>query len=385
MNMIPKPPPRENSLGFLYLPPYRVFGTSIAGEATTVGIPELDVCFDLGVCPRSMLAMKTVAISHGHMDHIGGLAYYCSQRYFQGMGEGTIVCDARIAPAIEKMMAGFVDLERQNTPYKLIPMKPGDEYQIKNNIMLRGFEVEHTVPTFGYTVVEKRSKLKEEFAGLPQEKLKELRDRGEQITRVIEVPLVAYMGDTAPGPWLVREDVRKAQIAICECTFTEPEHAERAKVGMHMHAEAIAEWLRVLECQTLVLTHLSRRTNLLYARKRMLDLAGSTLNKKIEFLMDHKFNKERYEKQLVENGQLPPSALNKTGPGAPGGFGGGGHRGPRPGGGGGGGGGGRSFSPRPGGGQFGGGRPGGPRPGGMGGGGGPGGGNARRPSRIDDD
>lgn len=382
MNMIPKPPPRENSLGFLYLPPYRVFGTSIAGEATTIGIPELDVCFDLGVCPRSMLAMKTVAISHGHMDHIGGLAYYCSQRYFQGMGEGTIVCDARIAPAVEKMMAGYVDLERQNTPYKLIAMKPGEEYQIKNNIMLRGFEVEHRVPTFGYTVVEKRSKLKEEFAGLPQEKLKELRDRGEQITRMLEVPLVAFMGDTAPGPWLVREDVRKAQIVICECTFTEPEHAERAKVGMHMHAEAIAEWLRVLECQNLVLTHLSRRTNLLYARKRLLDLSGATLNKKIEFLMDHKFNKERYEKQLVENGQLPPSALNKSGPGGPGGPGMG-SRGPRPGGGtgGGGGGGGRSFSPRPGGG---GGRgPGGPRPGGPGGSSGSGG--MRRPTRLPDE
>ena len=51
----------------------------------------------------------------------------------------------------------------------------------------------------GYVVVEKRSKLKEEYNGLPQEKLKELRDRGEQITKVLEVPLVSYLGDCAPG------------------------------------------------------------------------------------------------------------------------------------------------------------------------------------------
>lgn len=323
MNMIPKPPPREGSLGFLYLPPYRVCGTSIAGEATSIAIPELDVCFDLGTCPRAMLAMKTVAISHGHMDHIGGLAYYCSQRYFQGMGEGTIVCDARIAPAVEKMLAGYVELERQNTPYKLVAMKPGDEYMIKNNIFLRPFEVEHTVPTFGYSIIEKRSKLKEEFNGLPQEKLKELRDRGTEITRVLEVPLISYLGDTAPGPALVREEVRKSQIVICECTFTEPEHKERAKTGMHMHAEAIAEWLRVLECQSLVLTHLSRRTNLGYARKRLLDLAGPQLNRKVEFLMDYKFNKERYEKQLADNGQLPEHLEKKVGrPMRPGGGGG---------------------------------------------------------------
>jgi ribonuclease Z len=326
MNMIPKPPPREGSLGFLYLPPYRVYGTSIAGEATTVAVPELDVCFDMGVCPRAMLAMKWVAVSHGHMDHIGGLAYYCSQRWFQGMGEGTIVCDARIAPAIEKMMAGYVELERQTTPYKIVPLQPTQEVMIKNNIMLRGFEVEHTVPSFGYAVVEKRSKLKEEFAGLPQEKLKELRDRGTEITRVLEVPLIAYLGDCAPGPWLVRDEVRKAQIVICECTFTEAEHAERAKVGMHMHAEAIAEWLRVLECQSLVLTHLSRRTNLAFARKRLGDLAGPNLIRKVELLMDYKNNKERYEKQLADNGQLPPQPPAGRGPPP---------RGPRPMGGGG--------------------------------------------------
>ena len=279
MNMIPKPPPREGSLGFLYLPPYRVYGTSIAGESTCIAIPELDVCFDLGICPRAMLSMKHIAVSHGHMDHIGGLAYYCSQRWFQGMGEGTIICDARIAPAIEKMLAGYVDLERQNTPYKIIPLKPGDEFMIKNNIFIRPVEVEHTVPTFGYAIVEKRSKLKDEFNGMPQEKLKELRDRGEQITRLLEVPLVAYLGDCAPGPWLVREEVRKAQIAICECTFAEEEHADRAKVGMHMHAEAIAEWLRVLESQNLVLTHLSRRTNLGFARERLTKLAGPQLMK----------------------------------------------------------------------------------------------------------
>lgn len=306
--MIAKPPPREGSMGFLFLPPFRVQGTSIAGEASCIQIPELDVCFDMGMCPRMALASKFVAISHGHMDHIGGLAYYCSQRHFQGMGEGTIVCDRRIAPAIERMMAGYVELERQNTPYKLIPLDPGGEHQIKNNIVLRGIEVEHTVPAFGYVVVEKRSKLKEEYAGLPQEKLRELKDRNIEITRNLQVPLVAYLGDTQPGPALVRDDVRKAQIVICECTFTEPEHKERAKVGMHMYAEATAEWLRVLECQHLVLVHLSRRTNLGYARKRLTELAGPQLMQRVHFLMDYRTNKERYDRQVAAAGESVAAA-----------------------------------------------------------------------------
>lgn len=298
--MIPKPPPREASLGFLYLPPFRLFGESVAGETTCLQVPELDLGFDIGACPRAMLPSKHLAITHGHMDHIGALAYYCSQRRFQGMGNAKIVCDARIAPAIKRMMEGFVDLERQRTPYDLIALQPDQPIEIKNNMMLRGFQTEHTCPSFGYTVVERRTKLRQEYVDLPQEKLRELKDRGVEITRSLEIPLICYTGDTAPGPHLIREDVRKAQIVVAECTFFEPDHKERAKVGMHMHLDDICEWLRVLECQHLVLVHVSRRTDMAYARKRLAEVAGPKHAERVLFLMDYKANKARYEKQVME-------------------------------------------------------------------------------------
>lgn len=298
--MIPKPPAREGPLGFLYIPPYRVQGTSVAGEATAVQVPELDVCFDMGSCPRALLSSKYVAVSHGHMDHVGSLAYYCSQRQFQGMGAGTIVCGKEIEPAIRGMMSGYVQLEQQVTPYHLIGLAPDEELEIKNNIMLRRFEVEHTCPASGYVVVEKRSKLKQEYVDLPQEKLRELKNRGVEITRILDIPLVAYLGDTAPGPHLVREDVRKAQIVICECTFIEEDHRERAKIGKHVHLDDVAEWIRVLECQTLVLIHLSRRSNMVAARKRLRQLVRRSDADRIEFLMDHRANKLRYERQAEE-------------------------------------------------------------------------------------
>jgi ribonuclease Z len=302
--MIPRPPPRDGALGFLLLPPYRIQGISIAGEATSIQIPEMDVCFDMGACPRSALAAKYCVLSHGHMDHVGGLAYWCSQRNFQGMGAGTIICDARIESDVRGMLDGYNALERQKTPYEIKTIEHGEEIQIKNNIVLRAFKTEHTCPSMGYVILEKRTKLKEEYVGLPQEKLRELKQRGTDIVNHIEIPQIAYTGDTLPGPHLLEDNVRKAKIILSECTFFEPDHKGRAKVGMHMHVDDLAEWLRVAECEHMVIGHISRRTHLGVARKQLVQAAGEELAKKVSFLMDHRTNRALYEVQEEEARRL---------------------------------------------------------------------------------
>ncbi|WP_428389422.1 MBL fold metallo-hydrolase [Mucisphaera sp.] len=298
--MLPHEPQRRSQLGFLYLPPYRVQGISVAGEETVVQIPELDICFDIGLCPRSALSANHVALTHGHMDHAAALTYYLSQRHFQGMGTGTVLCHPELEGPLRGLMDAWVGVENQKTPYNLVAMTPGDEFKIKNDHYLRAFATNHTVPSLGFVVMERRSKLKQEYVGLPQPKLVELKQKGEEITRTLEIPLVAYLGDTAWGEHFERADVLQSKILITECTFLEKDDHARAKIGKHLHLKHIAKLLEVSASQHVVLTHLSRRTNMGIARKAIEQLIPATDRERLFVLMDHRTNRRRYEQQLAE-------------------------------------------------------------------------------------
>ncbi len=335
--MLPSPPAREGQLGFLYLPPYRLQGISVAGEQTCIQIPELDVVFDIGLCTRASLSSPTILLSHAHMDHLGGLPYWFSQRYFQKIGGethmpdradgkprvpvGRCVCHPEIEQHLRAMMRAWEPLERQRTPFEIVGLEPESDLEIKNNIRVRAISTRHTVPSLGFAVLERRSKLKDEFRDLPQEKLRELRSKNVEITRQLDIPIVAYTGDTTPGEFLVRDEFAEAKIVVSECTFFEPEHADRAKTGMHMHIDDIVRMLPVWKAEAIVLVHASRRTTIQYARERIEALAGDHA-RRIHLLMDHRSNRMRYEQQLAEaqKSMEPPkpdpgqAAQGKTGP-----------------------------------------------------------------------
>ncbi len=303
--MLPHEPPRTPPTGFLYFPPFRIQGYSIAGEETAIQVPELDVCFDIGRCPRLALNSNNIALTHGHMDHAAGLAYYFSQRHFQGMGTGTVLCHPSLEKPIHNLMAAWIDIEAQRTPYKVIPLDPDqknapNEFEVKNTIFCRAFSTIHTVPSLGFALIEKRSKLKEEYVGLPQPKLVELKESGQDITYIKEIPLVTFMGDTSPGEHFDRPEVTDAQVLITECTFLERDHRDRARIGRHLHLSDIVSLLPQLNNEAIVLTHLSRRTFIGDARDAIRNAIPEDQQPRIHLLMDSRTNRARYDQQCSE-------------------------------------------------------------------------------------
>ena len=301
--MLPPPPTRQPQIGFLYLPPYRVQGWTIAGEESVVQVPELDVCFDIGRCPRIALTSRFVALSHGHMDHSAGLPYYFSQRHFQGMDTGTVICHEKIAGPIQNVMNAWVDLEAQQTPHRIVPLEPDQEFPVKPHIHLRAFATGHTVPSLGFVLVERRKKLRAQFAGLDQEALLALKQQGQQITETIQIPQVCYTGDTMWGDHFDRPDVLEARILITECTFLEPGHRHRASVGRHLHLDDVIVLLKRSQATAVVLVHLSRRTHIAAARRVLDRVIPADQRPRVHLLMDNRTNRKRYEQQLHDDEQ----------------------------------------------------------------------------------
>jgi ribonuclease Z len=275
----------SHNLAQIEIDDLQIIGYSVAGEETVVAVPQLDVCFDVGKAPDQIIPINNVLLTHGHMDHAAGIAYYLSQRNFCGISAGTILAPQNLLGPIRDIIDAWSKLDGNKIPAKLVGVEPGDEYKIKPNLFARVFPTKHSRGSVGFTVIEKRKKLKPEYSGLTGPQIVELKKQGIEIDYPLEFPIVTYLGDTQYVDFSQLKYIADSRILIAECTFYEGEHTTRAKAGRHMHVDELATLLQNLNNEHILITHTTQRTAMREVRKILKDALPRRLYAKTIILM----------------------------------------------------------------------------------------------------
>jgi ribonuclease Z len=237
-----------------------VEGWSRAAVQSYWRVPELKVGFDMGGSPWSFMGTQTFFISHSHLDHMAALPAYVARRRMMRMDPPTIYMPEENVEPAERMLRSWQRLDRGRMLCQLIGVKAGDEFDLSREHVVTAFNTQHTVPSRGFVVWDRRKKLKPEFQGLSGAEIRDLRYNGVEVSAEVRVPLVCYCGDTAPAGLDNDPAVYAAQILITEVTFFRPEHRKEKihKYG-HTHLDDIIDRAERFQNERIILAHFSTR------------------------------------------------------------------------------------------------------------------------------
>jgi ribonuclease Z len=220
----------------------------------------MDLAFDIGRCPPSAIFRSTVAFTHAHMDHMGGIALHCATRSMMGQPPPTYLMPSANLSAVAELLDCWRRLDRSELPCHLVGFDPGDERPIGRDLRLRAFRSVHPVVCNGYSLWRRRRRLRPEWAGRPEAELRRARLGGEEISEEVEQPELVFSGDSRIEIVDEHEVVRKARVLILECTFYDERVSVAAARGKgHIHLDEIIDRAALFENEHILLTHGSAR------------------------------------------------------------------------------------------------------------------------------
>lgn len=239
---------------------YTFEGVSRAGIGTCIRVPELGICFDVAQGYLWAAPSELFLITHGHMDHAGGIPYIISQRALNDLNPGKFLMPQALVAPIQEVLSLWSKIEGHEYRYELVGVKPGEIYNFKNHLDIEVFSTEHRVPSQGYIVNSRKKKLKPEFRKLNSEMLAAKRLCGEILDEEVIEPLIAFTGDTQIEFMKTSPQALKAKILVVEVTyFGSKKSVAAAREWGHIHFDELVPLLDMIESEKIVLIHASRR------------------------------------------------------------------------------------------------------------------------------
>jgi ribonuclease Z len=253
--------PADRDFFTLEAPHFTIEGRSRAGHETYFRIRELGVALDIGRGPDLLVHLQHVFITHTHIDHAAGIAFYAGQRRLQSLSGGTIYVPQECAADVRELLA----VQSRLTGAELLDgiavkgVAAGEEIRFGRTHAVRAHPAPHRVAARAWEFVEIRHHLRPAFSALGGDEIARLRREGVAVDEPYVRPILFYTGDTDRGLLASCPALYKAEVLLIECSFLADEHRTRAEKYRHIHIDDIAERADRFENQWIVLTHFSRR------------------------------------------------------------------------------------------------------------------------------
>jgi len=242
-------------------PRLTIEGRSRAGNESWFRVKELGVALDIGRCPDVLVGVPHIFVTHSHLDHALGIPFYASQRNLQSLPIGTVYVPAENLDDFHELMRIHGKLESTTYDLELVGMNPGDERDLRRDLVVRAHASTHRVAARSYEFLEKRRRLLPQFQGESGEELARLRG-SEVVTTADELhSLLLYTGDTDAGIFETTTAVFHTDVLMIECSFVEEGDQSRAARYTHLHLDDIFERADMFRNELIILTHFSLRNS----------------------------------------------------------------------------------------------------------------------------
>lgn len=236
-------------------------GRSTSGFDTSITLPQMGISLDCGTGTAQARQCETVLISHGHLDHFGGIVRHAYIRHMTNMSASVFVVPEFLEEAVHEQFRYWAKVQNaQKADYKVVVARPGEKVLVGNKRFVRAFKTIHRIQSQGYVIGENRKRLKPEYAGIDGRELGALRKQGVVFEDEFEALQVAFTGDTVAKVFDQDLEALRAQVLITECTFigNDVTLAEAHKKG-HVHIDELAARAERFQNEAIVLAHFSHR------------------------------------------------------------------------------------------------------------------------------
>jgi ribonuclease Z len=235
----------------------------------------------MGECPLSATSINHVFLTHAHGDHARCLMRHHSLRKMMGVERDSVYyMPASIAKGAKEWIRAEAMFEGvPETKFRLPEICAVEAGQMiplryRKDLVLKPFDVKHSVPAMGATLFLHKRKLKDEYLGKTPGEIIELRKSGVEITREVYEPLISFMGDCLGESLKENSEIFKSKILVTECTFLDDEDEPMSRKKGHTHLQHIVNTLEKFDgeiaCEKIILTHFSMKYSERHIRE-MLD------------------------------------------------------------------------------------------------------------------